>query len=395
MNNELAIIKRENVEMIVSSAPQAFSENKVSNQRCLEAGNALLDKIQQQGMSDELDMQAASFIEKARKTVKKMNDKRSPVTKLFDEIRTQYTSMESEVDPSKKDSIPYRIQQYRNEYAAKKRAEEERKRRALIIEQERQQAKSRYRAAIEQDYRNAFNSYLNGKINELNKIFTNVTLENYADSEKAINNFSDSLGEFVPHSTTQLPSNVDINDLKQISNNVWQSLSGKLAEQYCNHIVDRKLELVTLLPSKKAELERAAKATAEEAERIKREMAEREAADAAKREAERKEQEAKEQQAAALQQQTQEMTSLFDSAASSVAAYIPKSSVKKKLVLLNPEGIMPVIALWWQHEGCRLTVDELAKTFKKQITAMEKLANKEGIFVQDESVCYEDDVKAK
>lgn len=101
MSTEVAIIKRENVELIASTAPQAYSENQVSRQRCLAAGNTLLATIQQQGMNDELDQQAASFIEKARKTVKKMYDKRSPLTKMFDEIRTNFTSMESDVDPTK------------------------------------------------------------------------------------------------------------------------------------------------------------------------------------------------------------------------------------------------------------------------------------------------------
>ena len=136
MSNEIAIIKRENVELIVSNAPTAYNENQVSHQRCLDAGNQLLDTIHQQGMNDQLDQQAALFIEKARKTVSKMNDKRAPVTKLFDEIRRQFTTMENEVDPSKKDSVPYQLQQLRNEFAAKKRAEEERRRRAAIIEQQ-------------------------------------------------------------------------------------------------------------------------------------------------------------------------------------------------------------------------------------------------------------------
>jgi transcriptional regulator len=57
------------------------------------------------GVSDQRDQQAAQFIEKARKTVSKMNDKRAPVTKLFDEIRRQFTIMENEVDPSKNGGI--------------------------------------------------------------------------------------------------------------------------------------------------------------------------------------------------------------------------------------------------------------------------------------------------
>lgn len=49
----------------------------------------------------ELDKEAALFIEKARKTVKKMNEKRSPVTKLFDDIRREFTVIENAIDPPK------------------------------------------------------------------------------------------------------------------------------------------------------------------------------------------------------------------------------------------------------------------------------------------------------
>lgn len=400
MSNEIAIIKRENVEMIVSSAPNAYNENQVSHQRCLDAGNQLLNTIHQQGMNDQLDQQAAQFIEKARKTVSKMNDKRAPVTKLFDEIRRQFTTMENEVDPSKKDSVPYQLQQLRNEFAAKKRAEEERRRRAAIIEQQKQASISKYRTDVEEDYRRVFNGILNNSLNSLTAINQKITLDNFDESEKQINAFSSELPEAnfsASRSMVLLPTNVPADELAKIRQQVIDKLLPKFREQYDSDIIDRKLELATILPSKKQELERAAKASAEEAERIKREMAEREAAEAAAKERERQEREAKEAAAAQMQQKQNEMAALFDGASASVQTYQPKTSVKKKISILNPEGFLPVIMLWWQEEGCTLSVEELSKTFKKQLTFCEKLANaKEGArFIEDESVCYEDEVKAK
>ena len=109
MANELAIIRKENIELIVSSAPAAYNENTVSHDRCIEAGNQLL-ALMRQGMTDELDQQAATFIEKARKTVRKMNDKRAPLTKLFDEVRGAFTGMENDIDVTKSGTVPYLIQ---------------------------------------------------------------------------------------------------------------------------------------------------------------------------------------------------------------------------------------------------------------------------------------------
>ena len=131
MSTDLAIIRKENIDVIVSSAPAAYNENVVSHDRCLGAGQSLLDKMKQ-GMNDELDQQPAIIIEKARKTVRKMNDKRAPLTKLFDEIRTAYTTMENEIDPTKSGTVPYLIQQERNRYAAKKREEEQARQREAM-----------------------------------------------------------------------------------------------------------------------------------------------------------------------------------------------------------------------------------------------------------------------
>ena len=133
--NEITIIKSENIQSIISAAPQSYDENIISHNRCIEAGTSILQAIETQGMNDELDLQAANFLERARKTVRKMNDKRSPVTKLFDEIRSQFIQIENDVDPTKKDSVPYRLQQLRNEYAAKKRAEEERRQQEILRRQ--------------------------------------------------------------------------------------------------------------------------------------------------------------------------------------------------------------------------------------------------------------------
>ena len=106
MTTQLAIIKPENITTIVQAAPQSYNDNRASHDRCLSACQQLLDTIRQNGMNDELDQKAASFIEKSRRTVKAMNERRSPVTKLFDEVRSAFTAIENDIDPSKLDTIP-------------------------------------------------------------------------------------------------------------------------------------------------------------------------------------------------------------------------------------------------------------------------------------------------
>ena len=399
MSTEVAIIKRENVELIASTAPQAYNENQVSRQRCLAAGNTLLATIQQQGMNDELDQQAASFIEKARKTVKKMYDKRSPLTKMFDEIRTNFTSMESDVDPTKKDSVPYQLQQLRNEFAVQKRRQEEERRRTAMKEQQKQASIAKYRTDLEEDYRRVFNGVLNGSLNKLMGINAGITLDNIQQSKETITNYTTTLDE-TPFSRSMvlLPTNVSSEELANIRASVLNRLIANFRELYSSQITKAKQEYITMLPSKEAELKRAAQAASdEEAERIKREIKEREEAEAAKKEQERIEREKKEAAELEMKKQQSEMGVLFNTASVSVPTYQPKTAVKKKLVLLNPEGIMPVLSMWWTEEGCKMTVEELTKMFKKQITYCEKRANdkQNSVTIADESVSYEEEVKAK
>lgn len=384
MSNEL--VKQENVEMIVKNAPQSYNENQISHDRCIETGKKLLADIQTAGgMNDELDQRAAEFINRARNTVKKMNDKRSPVTKLFDEIRTVFTSMENDVDPTKAESVPGKLQKMRNDYAAKKRAEAEARRREEALRQQIEAAKNRYRLAVEEDYQQSFNRMLNASFNELTTLNNNITLENFSQQEKAIRNFPVTLSEdkitLLP-SGAMIPAELSANDSLGIRREVMTKLLPKFREQYRFDIGENRDNILFMLPSKKKELEAISQASAEEARR---------------REEERLRKEEEERNRLKVQQQQNEMAGLFSQAAVVTPCYQPKLQVKKKIVINSPLGFLDIINLWWATEGCKLTVDELSKKFKSQITICEKLANDKSNphFIQSKYISYEDEVKAK
>lgn len=396
MSKELAIVKRESVDMIVSAAPAAYADNQVSHQRCLQAGEAILDAIQRQGMNDELDQQAAQYIEKARRTVKKMYEKRSPVTKLFDEIRTTFTSLEGDIDPTRKDTVPQRLQQMRNEYAARKRREEEERRRAVMIEQQRQAAIVKYRTDLEDHYRRVFNGVLNKAINALMSMQASITLDNFAQSRAGIEQFPTTLtSDHFLHPVVYLPTNVSNDELANVRQSVLSRLLPTFASQYEQQLVATRQEILTVLPSKEAELRRAAQASREEAERIAQQMRQREAEEAALREKQRQEQQRREEAEMDMKKQQAEVGSLFAGSVAATGAYQPKVDVKRKIQLRSPEGIMPVLALWFAREGSRMTPEELTKKFRFAVTFCEKLANKEGETIADDNVEYVEEVKAK
>ena len=58
-----ALVKQENIQAIVQSAPKAYETGKISHDKCLEFGNALLKKIEENGgLNDELDAQVADYL---------------------------------------------------------------------------------------------------------------------------------------------------------------------------------------------------------------------------------------------------------------------------------------------------------------------------------------------
>ena len=396
-NNELTIIRPENMKEIIQAASQHYELNRTSRDNCVAFGQNILHTIQQQGMNDDLDRQAATFIEKARRTVKAMNERRSPATKLFDQVRTAFTVIENEIDPAKSGTIGYQLQQLRNQYAAKKQAEEEKRLREEMARRQAEEAARKFRMDVEDDFRQQFQDLVNATLNKITEVDNNLTLDNYDASLLSLKAIKASTDGCVPawvetlHASCFIPMGVKVSDVEK---EIKQKLAKQFEEQYLAEVGDTVDYTIDRLPSKKANLERIAKANAEEAARIKAEMEARQKAEAARMEKERAAREAEAKAKAEMEKQTAEMTSLFNQQAT-VAGYQPKTKVTKKINLLNPEGIMAVIALWWSKEGCTLTVDELSKMFKKQITFCEKLANKEDIFVNDESVEYVDEVKAK
>lgn len=394
----LTIFEPKNVQQIAELAPQSYKDNSLSHFRCLEAGRQLLERAKTEGMSDALDMEIAKFIEKAKVTVKKMNGKRTPVTQLFDQIRKAYTSMENDVDPTKADSIPNQLQAFRNAFAKKKHEEEERRRRIEAARLAKENAKVRYRADVEEDYLKQFNALVNKSINELTDMDKQLTLDNYEIIFDGIKEYSCELPETWSKnviSGAHRPAELTPDECRTIQTNVMAGLANRFKEQFPFEVQSTRDDIFDRMPSKKKELERIAKASAEEAARIKADMEAKEREEAARKEAERLEREKQEAAAAKLAAEKQQMDGLFGMPIATPATYQPKTQVKKEVVISSAEDIMKVVAFWFSQEGCTKTVEELSKEFKKQITFANKAANSKDapMFIAD--VQYKDEVKAK
>lgn len=400
-NNNLPILRQENVQLIVQSAPDAYNTNSLSSMRCSDYGMNLLTEIQQHGMTDELDKRCADFIDKAKRTLKAMNERRAPFTKLFDQIRSEFTGMENAIDPTKKDTVPFLIQQARNTYAAKKREEAERARQEELRRQQREKAIKDYQVAAEDDYRRQFDGKVTADINTLTSLNQSLTIENFEEVSAKIKNFNATLGnEWFQHCQSYAHKPFEISDAEAIDirQSILNRLSKQFKEQYASEVGEYRDTIADALPSKKRELERMAKANAEEQAHMKAELAAREAAEARRLDEERKRKEEEAKAAKQVQQTANDMNRLFGQAAvATPVGYQPKTAVKKRIVADTADGILAVMSMWWSKEGQFMPVDELAKIFKKQITFCEKLANDKDSpeLISSPFVRYEEEVKAK
>lgn len=277
MTTEVAIIKQENLQQIISGAPQSYNDNKLSHDNCIARGQQLLQTVQQQGglKNDELDEQIALFIDKTRKTLKKMNDRRSPFTKLFDQVRTQFTQIENEIDPSKQGTVPYQLQVYRNQYAAEKLKAQQEAQRKAMLEKQHKDALDRIFESMKNDFEKMFQDFLTGSINMMQKLNEAITLENYDASMEQIKKVPTVLPEtFVPcmkftQSLSYYPG-VTPAEAAQKETEAKNALANTFAEQYRYEIETNRDYILDRLPSKKKELEKIATANAEEAERLKK-----------------------------------------------------------------------------------------------------------------------------
>ena len=402
-NTELTIVRKENVQLIAQTAPEVYKSNTTSCQKCTDFGKKLLAQIKANGMNDELDIQCATYINKARNTVKKMNTNRSAITKLFDQIRSEFTGMENTIDPNKTDSIPYQIQQARNAYAAKKREEEERKRREEMMRQQREQALVRYKTDVEDDYKRSFNTYTANAINFLTEQNTAVTLDNYEKQYKVIKQIPI---KFPQEWATKTPSNVcipaelaDMQDkLREVRTSIVNKLMEQFAKQYEFEVGEYRDNILDMLPSKKAELERMQKADEKEKAHMAAVLKAREETEAKRIKKERKRKEEEEAAKKKMQQEASDVNSLFaGQAIVTPEGYRSKTSIKKRLVFHDAQGVLAAVSMWWSKEGQFMSVEELTKMFKKQITFCEKVANDKAQpeFISSTSVSYEEEVKAK
>ena len=261
-NTELQLVQQQannitrQIATLKSDTENAVQANRKSYEACVQAGESLLADISASGMNDALDEKAAEFIKKAKLTEKAMTEKRKGVTQVFDIVRKGFTMMESLISAKNTDSVVYKIQEKRNEYAAykleqQKKAEQERLRQERIKE-----AKIKLKTDTISTLNNLLTSNSSTAINVLNSTFSLLTLDNKDEVKKRIAEFSDvlDLGHLFVNNKPSYSSEIEENDAKDIMNGAYKEVSASLLASYKQTIIATRDELLMKFDSKIAEL---------------------------------------------------------------------------------------------------------------------------------------------
>ena len=456
-NTELAILSNQaqgvatQITTIQTDMKRISDENKSFAEKIIVMGQELMEKVESDGMSDDLDALIAEYIKSVKQVTKAMRDNRKGVTQAIDLVKKYFTSIENEVSVKNVDGIPYKLQQKRDEYARFK-IEEERKREA---ERQRLAAIAAAKVRLVSDVKNECYRLLasaqSSAIGYLNNLFSCVSLDTQANDKDVLEHFptsvdfTDNIKNYVCKESV-LTDNIEI---RQIINAAYNEVKEEIVNSYTTTIKQTKDDLLLKWDSKIAELEAAKKAEeerqrlireaeearkkAEEAERIAREAkAEEERAKAqaeaarlaeerakaqaeqeriAREEAERKaameeadriakeEAERKLREEAEIRQQQQ---AIDDAQAQAAALFdgmdeqaVVKAKVKKVIKVTGRRGWIEILNFWWAHKAQSMPIEEIEKKLGFAKKECEKLANKEELFINSSYIIYDDDITAK
>lgn len=384
-----------NLPSIMNSAPEILMQNQQSKSRAKEVYLKLNEQIELSGMNDFYDTELAKFVEKGKKTVSVMNERRKGVTQMIDIIKKEFTKEENELKGVVEDA-----QAKRNSYATEK----------MLIKQE-EDRKAQIKLAKDKEFIEfrktcdiSLSRFFSDCTSEIKKRFlehfNSLTLENIDNA--GFNNATSDFDSYFPNGVELiLPIGEEdtyyhlTDDEKlAIKNEFLNANHSNLKAQFKSEIQSQLKELADKVPSKKTELNQIALADANEAERLLKEKAEREKAEAERIRQEEliKRREAETQ--AAVKAAGEQAAALVD--AQAVATDIPKVVESYEISVTNVAGYLMLTQFWFEKEGKNLPIDRFEKfTFARIKAFCENYAKKNDEFVKNPAIIYEPKYKAK
>ena len=402
MENQLlpAEIATAKLVEIVQTAPAILKDSKTRHDRAVEYGNNLLDKAEENGMSDDLDALMADYQGKLRVTYKTIYDARRPFTQIVDEVKKEFTTLEADIDPAGKSNIFFNIQRVRNVYVTDKIAIQKKKDAEVLrlqnIEKEKIEIEKQVIIAINESFAN----YLSGVKRAMNNIFEGMTLETVQAVRKTITatpmglpkTIFDTFG--VKEYWVNYLSQEEVKTI--ISNMKSESLFADLNDVCGIDLMEYRRELIEKIPSKQKELETIANAGIEEAARLEKEAKERQALETQRLQDEATKKVTDAAQNAAVEAAGKTFEATIATQAQLFGNEAPKTKDGYLIEVTHRAGYGLLFQFWFEKEGHSLSVDKIEKkTIGQMKTFCETYAIKNDEKIVSPLLKYTETYKAK
>lgn len=396
---EIATVDVEEISTIMQGAGAVLALNTNLVNKAETGGQQLMDTIEGEGMTKELDAAVNEWQVKAKTALGILNTRRTPITQVMDKMKSFFTELEGKLDPKKANSIYAKLQIKRNEFAAAeaKRAKEEQAK--IQLEKDTNAEKISLTAEIATQIKNIYNDKLFTFKKFLSDTYDRLTLQNQVEIEGKIKNTTEKLpleawNKIEPTIFARFMKKEDVDALvTEIRDNLYNECFADFGDQ----MQSKKFEIFDKIPSRINELKAIEKAGAAEKQRLETEAANRKAA-----EEKRALEEAEAQKKADLKKiddrkKMANAGNMFDASAQlqQVKENTAKAREGYKLNILGTAGFAAIFMFWFEKEGSGLTVEAFGKkTVDQMVKFAEKYAHKNNEMIDSESLVYEETYKA-
>lgn len=350
------------IQKIIGDAPATLVANTTSRDRAVQAAEEMIKAHANVGMTPELDGRMALYIDKGKKTIKAINEKRKPFTQMMDELKKKFTECENDIK-TKVDEV----QKLRDDYATKLMKEKQEQERQAALKAAKEKERITLVQSVKDEIATAFYAFVAAKKQGALDFFNKITLEDFETSSLKLQT---SPLTFTPAQLKELKINEPVaehhtkQELAEIILSVVEddALHVRYSSEYSSAMSVYKKDLIDRLPSKKKELEAIAAANEEEKKRLEQER-------------EKREQEEKEKAAQEADKQTKEaLTNNSAEAAQSeaatsmgslfAAAATPTLAVKEnvEISIKNNAAYALLFQYWFERKGKTMDQDAIEKT---------------------------------
>lgn len=405
MNESTELVQFAELPAIAANAPAILTKNTNFVNRGITKGQGLLDTIESMGggaaMDPDLDEACNAYLLEVKKAVDIMNTGRSPITKMLTAISKEFTRLENALDKAAVGTVPYKIQEARNELARAVAAEQRRKEQDLLNKQKADKERIELVATIERKVRDRYNEILYLGKKKFNDLFNSLTLDTVPDITEAINKMPEhyAQAQFNQIAVSVTAIYMPAAELPGLIYDTRSTLYPECSKSFAEEMSALRHSLLDMIPARVAELKEIAKAGKKEQERLQKE------AELRQKQADldlEQENQRKANEALMAEQQTKEIGAAQLNFEKDVAHADIFSSgtqaVKKSYVMqvYTQVGVQMALALWFKHFAKATTVDTLLKkTPAAMIKDLEKLAFNGGEMLSPSSHYeYQEEVKA-